>query len=109
MQFIRHNKLFLFLTHEIVFKKFSRFLFFFRYYKCKYSKKYFCSASIKKIQNGDIISIQRHNHEQDLQNLQLKQFKDTLISQSSHQVKPITVIYDEEARKYIIIYKNNKY
>lgn len=49
------------------------------------------------------MSIQRHNHEQDQQFLQLKRFKENLTFQSTQQVKPLTMIYDEEAKKYIIL------
>lgn len=48
------------------------------------------------------MSIHGHNHEKDLQSLKLKQFKEKLVFQSTQQVKPLTVIYDEEAQKYNI-------
>ncbi|XP_008183967.1 uncharacterized protein LOC103309677 [Acyrthosiphon pisum] len=46
------------------------------------------------------MSIRGHNHDQDLQSLKLKQFKEKLVFQSTQQVKPLTVIYDEEARNF---------
>ncbi|XP_029346571.1 uncharacterized protein LOC100574156 [Acyrthosiphon pisum] len=72
----------------------------YRYYKCKFAKKFFCNATLKELPNGQKITNRTHNHDVDLNVVRMAQFKKRLEMRSATDLIPLTQIYDEEARNF---------
>lgn len=70
----------------------------FRYYKCKFAKKFFCNATLKQLPNGQKIINRAHNHDVDLNVVKMAEFKKRLETRSATDLIPLTQIYEEEAR-----------